>query len=127
MKTLPMYQVGVDHYLRAAVVGLLASLVSTWFVLTFGRFFALWLSLLVGFVVGEAIVWATNRKRGVGLQIVAVGCIVLGVLANRIMAILPFVLASGWRGDLIVRAITGDWSVLLFIGLASFVALGRLR
>ena len=74
-----------------------------------------WFALLLGFGVAEAASWAANRKRGVNLQILAIGCVLLGVAVSR-------VLLNARQGDLRL-----DFLQLLFIGLACAIAWVRFR
>ena len=74
-----------------------------------------WFALLLGFGVAEAVSWAANRKRGVNLQILAIGCVLLGVAVSR-------VLLNARQGDLRL-----DFLQLLFIGLACTITWVRFR
>ena len=74
-----------------------------------------WFALLLGFGVAEATSWAANRKRGVNLQVLAIGCVLLGVAVSR-------VLLNTRQGDLRL-----DFLQLLFIGLACTIAWVRFR
>jgi hypothetical protein len=74
-----------------------------------------WFALLLGFGVAEAASWAANRKRGVNLQVLTIGCVLLGVAVSR-------VLLNARQGDLRL-----DFLQLLFIGLACAIAYVRFR
>lgn len=121
LRPLPIYQVSTLMYLRAGAVALGLSLVTAllWWILL-GRFFYLsFISLIValglGYAVGELISRSVNRKRGVGLQALAVTSIVLSYVFRTIYA-----------GEFIL-----DVRLIVFesigLGLASIMAASRLR
>jgi len=87
LEKLPTYSVSVGFYLRAVGTALGLAVVggvSWWVVGTFLPFY--WLNLLlaagIGYVTGEVISIAVNRKRGTGLAVVAGVAVVLGYLVN---------------------------------------------
>lgn len=73
LKKLPVFEISPVFYLRAIAAGLAtaASLGAIWPFIPLGGFFLFFLALVIGYLIGEAISLATNRKRGPGLQIVA--------------------------------------------------------
>ena len=83
---LPTFDVGPSYYLRAAIAGVVTAVTGgiVWgFLLRLGIPFLPWLvSIGVGYLVGEAISLAVNRKRGRGLAITAGLSIVLAILVS---------------------------------------------
>jgi hypothetical protein len=78
LKRLPTYEVSTKRYLIALVVGLGVAIATgfLWALMvkaTTFLFFSLLISAAIGYAIGEMISLVTNRKRGVGLQVV--GCI----------------------------------------------------
>ena len=111
----PTYDVQPSYYLRAALAGGAVALVGgiVWGLLLSVHIpFLPWLSAIgVGYLVGEAISVAANRKRGTGLSVVAGLCMVLSILV------------SGYWPSLSVSFIF--W--LLLVGVASYMAISRVR
>ena len=73
----------------------------------------------IGYVIGELVSLATNRRSGPPLQAAAVGGVVVAYL-TRVAVLL---LASDWT----IRDIRRDGFGLIVMGLACFIAAGRLR
>jgi hypothetical protein len=73
LKKLPVYEVSTIFYIRAIAAGLATAgaLGAIWPFIPLGGFFLFFIALVVGYLIGEAISLAVNRKRGPGLQIVA--------------------------------------------------------
>lgn len=135
------YQADTTTLVRALAAGLVAALAlgAAW-----GRWidvglrrgapydWSFWFALLLGFGVAETVSWAANRKRGTTLQLIGIGCVLLGVVVSRIVLNLraarpvaldaflqrPFDLLGQLRLDL-----TG----LLFVALACAIAYVRFR
>jgi len=77
-------------------------------------FFVFFIALGIGYAVGEAVSWATNRKRGPVLQGIAVAGVVEAYLIRNLLegtAVIP-------SNDL--------WGYIL-VAVAAIVAAGRLR
>ncbi|MBI4216901.1 MAG: hypothetical protein HY687_05890 [Chloroflexi bacterium] len=74
MRRSPPYDPTLRHYLAAAgaSLGLGPLLGAAWAFLPAGDFFSLILGAGLGYALGEAVSLATNRKRGRGLQALAV-------------------------------------------------------
>ncbi len=78
LKRLPTYEVSAKKYITAVGVGL-GTAVATGFIWAFMVkaspfiLFTLLISAAIGYAIGELISLVTNRKRGVGLQVI--GCI----------------------------------------------------
>jgi len=73
LKKLPVYEISTIFYIRAIAAGLAtaAALGAIWPFIPLGGFFLFFIALVIGYLIGEAISLAVNRKRGPGLQIVA--------------------------------------------------------
>lgn len=85
MKPLPMLQVGPLHYLAALGAAVAVALVGglLWaFIAVAIPFLALWLVLGVGYLAGESVSLAANRKRGRGLQAIAAVTVLLAYLVQ---------------------------------------------
>ncbi len=133
-----VYQTGASVLGRALGAGLAAALLigAAWGFLNTaglsgrGYDWSFWFALLLGFGVAESVSLAANRKRGPNLQLIGIGCVLLGVVVSRFVlnaragrpagldALLPFDLAADPR-----RAVVQ----LLFIGLACAIAYVRFR
>jgi hypothetical protein len=86
------YETDVTTLVRALVAGVAAAVVigaawGLWYDAGLGPGagydWGFWFAVLLGFGVAEAISWAANRKRGVNLQLLGMGCILLGVAVSR--------------------------------------------
>jgi hypothetical protein len=73
LKKLPVYEISTIFYIRAIAAGLATAAVlgAIWPFIPLGGFFLFFIALVIGYVVGEGISLAVNRKRGPGLQIIA--------------------------------------------------------
>jgi hypothetical protein len=120
-----MYELEAGHFVRAVAVAAVAALplgfVGAILLPPSGRasFILLAIALLAGVgagaAMGEAILWATNRKRGLPLQVIAAGGIVLaGVLR---------VVFTGLDLHLVAQDLVGNFALVV----AVFSAWGRLR
>ena len=84
MQVLPTYAVSTDYYLKAVVFGFgVAGIVGV----LMGLFpaFEFWVALLMGIAVPEAVAFASNQKRGPGLQMVGVAAVVFGFALSRVV------------------------------------------
>lgn len=91
-----------------------------------------WFALLLGFGVAEGVSWAANRKRGVTLQAIAIGCVLLGTVVSRVLlnarALRPVGLEAFLSQPLLVaQNLRLDLVGLLFVGLACAIAYVRFR
>ena len=88
---LPTYTVSKSHYLKAGFTaigiaiacGLLWSLLNS--LIPYFLFFNIFIGAAVGYACAEIISLATNRKRGLGLTIIASGAVVLSYLVGLIV------------------------------------------
>ncbi len=73
LKKLPVFEISTIFYMRAIAAGLATAAVvgAIWPFIPWGGFFLFFIALVVGYVIGEAVSLAANRKRGPGLQIIA--------------------------------------------------------
>ncbi len=73
LKKLPVFEISTIFYIRAIAAGLATAAVlgAIWPFIPLGGFFLFFIALVIGYVVGEGISLAVNRKRGPGLQIIA--------------------------------------------------------
>ncbi len=121
LKRLPQYELGIAFGARglgaALVVGAVAGAI--WGVIPFG-FIGLMVGAGAGYVIGESVSIATNRKVGVPVQVIASAGVVLAFVVRG--AVLMSL--RNWEiDDILLRDVFG----LLALGLAIVVALGRLR
>jgi uncharacterized membrane protein YeaQ/YmgE (transglycosylase-associated protein family) len=110
-----MYELEAQHYIRAAAVAVVAALVIGVVAAVllpprpFGGIFRLVLALLGGAAAGTGLArtldWATNRKRGMVMQLFAAGSLA-GAFAVRILVSGDF--------ELVIEDVAG--AVLLAIG-----------
>ena len=115
---LPTYDVSVSYLARAVMASLLIGVAGGLVIVFIGRpllYGILYIAAMAGYgyLVGEVISVATNRKRGRALQLVAAG----GVLVSQVVVLLTGIAF----GDLY-----GLFD-LLGAGLATYVAFIRLR
>ena len=122
-RRLPTFDVSAGILARGAAAGLLAAtaIAFLWGLLPG---FSFWLGLLMGFVTGEAISWAANRKRGQRLMILAVACVLLGFVIGYAMLGRGAGLAVLVNPLLLLRL---NLFTLIGLGLASFIAALRQR
>ncbi|HEY0070820.1 MAG TPA: hypothetical protein VGE04_12715 [Chloroflexia bacterium] len=95
LQVLPTYALDASVYLKAAAFGLVAGgLVGA----VMGLFpaFEFWAALVMGIVVPEAVAVASNQKRGPGLQMVGIACVVFGFIVSRyVLSQWPFLILLG--------------------------------
>jgi len=73
LKKLPVFEISTIFYIRAIAAGFgaAAALGAIWSYIPYGGFFLFFIALVIGYLLGEAVSLAVNRKRGPGLQIIA--------------------------------------------------------
>jgi hypothetical protein len=127
----PVYDVRPLHYLRGAGAGLAVALIGG-LVAASVPFLGFLGLLLLGWLTGEAVTAAANRKRGTGLAAVAAAATVLGALGGPALLVaaelppgvpLDVRLAAGW--SVALARLLSLWG--LFLVLAAVVAAGRVR
>ncbi|MEA2574908.1 MAG: hypothetical protein QOH93_2206 [Chloroflexia bacterium] len=82
LQVLPTYAVDSSVYLKAALFGLVVGGL-TGVIMGLFPSFEFWGALLMGVAVPEAVALASNQKRGPGLQMVGIGCLVFGFVLSR--------------------------------------------
>ncbi len=122
VRRLPTFDVKPVYYLRGSVVGILVALVTgvIWgFLRAFSFGYFSWaLSIGAGYLIGEAVSQAVNRKRGPGLA----------WIAGISMGIAFVVSGLVWAGPPGLRYLLGrDILGLLVLGVAVFIAVNRVR
>jgi hypothetical protein len=90
MSRIPTYNVSGKYYLRAAGAGLgvAVAIGLVWAfvrIISFFGFFNFLIAAAVGYGIGEAISLACNRKRGIGLSVIA-GLAVIAAYVTSILA-----------------------------------------
>jgi hypothetical protein len=118
---LPTYELPPPYLLRGAGAALAAggALGVAWsgllsYELGFFGFIGLLLAFVIGYCVGEAVSWATNRKRGPALQVTAAG----GVIAS-------YIVRNVLEGAAAVP--TNDYWGYVLVAVGVIVAVQRLR
>lgn len=136
LRRIPTYALSPRHYLLALAVGLPSAIVGVVTGSIFSSFISIpliggfipWIiAFAVGLLTAEAISRATGYKRGVGLQVVAAICVVLGYFIGNPLALL----ATGYLlvGRIVLVpfwAWINPYSIIYLI-LAILAAVGRLR
>ena len=82
----PMYKVGPQHYLLAALVALPVSFVAGLIMQQLGWILAFFLGAAVGGLIAE-VVYRVTHKRGAGLAWLVSACILLGALPSALLAL----------------------------------------
>ena len=123
VRRIPMYNIGGLTLARAAgsALGGGISVGIAWWLFNplTSVFFGAIVGFVAGFAVGEIVSLGTNRKAGPALQAVAVGGVVLAYL----MRVALLFLTGVWA----MRDLRADLFGLIALGIASFIAAGRLR
>ena len=84
LQVLPTYAVPSTHYVKSATAGLVvAALIGV--IMGYFPDFEFWTALIMGLAVPEAVAVGANQKRGPGLQMVGVACIVVGFIISRVV------------------------------------------
>jgi hypothetical protein len=119
LKKLPVYEISTIFYIRAIAAGLATAAVlgAIWPFIPLGGFFLFFIALVIGYVVGEGISLAVNRKRGPGLQIIAGISVVVSYVIRSLIE-------TPQQGFLHIFA---DVYGLIALILAIIVAVGLLR
>ncbi len=95
LQVLPTYAVDASVYLKAALFGLVTGGVLGSVMGLFPAF-EFWAALIMGIAVPEAVALASNQKRGPGLQMVGIACVVFGFIVSRlVLARWPFLIPLG--------------------------------
>ena len=123
LKKLPVYEISTIFYIRAIAAGLATAAVlgAIWPFIPLGGFFLFFIALVIGYVVGEGISLAVNRKRGPGLQIIAGISVVVSYV---IRSLIESLIETPHQGFLHIFA---DVYGLIALILGVIVAVGLLR
>lgn len=85
LRSLPQFRVSSGHYLRAAGASLGIGAVGgfVWGLLPFGGFLAFMISAGLGYLIGEGVNRATNRRVDLGIKTIAALGVVLASIVSR--------------------------------------------
>lgn len=131
LRRIPTYDVSPWQYLQAAgtALGLGLVLGLGWTLLrgfpVFGFYLSFIIALAIGYVMGEAVSLAANRKRGRGLQVVAAFGVLLSYLVSR-MPLLALVAVPSLAAAGIMRALLDPFG-LLAVAVGIYLAASRIR
>lgn len=91
LKRLPVYEVPVIFYLRAIAAGLVsaAAIGAIWAFIPWAGFFLFFITLVIGYVIGEVVSLSVNRKRGPWLQIIAGVSVVVSYVVRSLIEASP--------------------------------------
>ncbi len=119
-----LYEVSVGSFALAAAACLGAALLGGWIiashVIGFG-FMGLWAGFLFGLGIGEIALRITGRKRGLKIELLAGGSVVLGILGGVAIDALTH---PGM--DIVVHQLLNPLNYALLV-LATVAAVGRIR
>lgn len=123
VRRIPTYNMSSTTFARAAGAAIAGGVVigGTWafFNVISYIFYGVIAGLAIGYLIGELVSLATNRKAGPPLQAIAVGGVVLAYVVRT-----GLLLGVGSWG---LRDLRADLFGLIVAGLAGFIAAGRLR
>jgi hypothetical protein len=123
LRRLPTFDVRASHYLRAALAGgvLGGGMGAIWGLITpwLNFFWALHYAVVLGiaYLVGEGISLSVNRKRGTGLAVIVAISLALAMGISAVF--------SGGFSEL--RTLLGGIFGLVFVGVAFYIAIQRVR
>jgi hypothetical protein len=115
LRSHPLYDVRPMQYLRGAAAGLAVGLVGG-FILHSVPFIGFFGPLILGWATGEAVTYGANRKRGIGLAVIAAGATILGAVGPLLLLGSPLIAFA---------SLFSLWG--LFVGLAAVIAVSRVR
>ena len=123
----PIYEVSAFYYTKAAGAGLGLAVAGgvVWALLRGIPFASILASIIVGVAIGEGISRVANRKRGLGLQVIAAMSVVTSSVTGKAMEAAFFYNLSGRGFREYVLSV--DVYMLLFLVVGVFYAVGRLR
>ena len=127
VRRFPIYEVSFLYYLKAAGAGLGLALAGgvAWALLRGIPFASIINSIIVGLAIGEGISRVANRKRGLGLQVIAAVSVIASSFVGKAIQAEFFYDLSGQTFMRYVLSV--DVYLLLFLGVGVFYAIGRLR
>ncbi len=136
LRRLPTYDLSPRHYTLALAAGLPSAIVSVILGGIFSRFLVIpfiggfipWIiAFAVGLLTAEAISRATGYKRGVGLQVVAAICLVLGYFIGHPLLLLVTTYLLVGRIPVLPFWTWLNFYSIIYLLLAILAAVGRLR
>ena len=95
LRRLPIYDISALNYLSGLGAGLAIALVAGVIWSRIPGFLFIWVPLLVGYLVGEGVSRAANRKRGRGLQVIAGLMVILSFVVMQLSRLSISVLGAG--------------------------------
>ena len=129
LRRLPTYDVGASNYaLAAAAAAVMAvALGGVWALLPLRGFFTVLIAAGVGYVAGEGVSLAANRKRSLGIQALAGVAVLLAFLVAHLGPFwLRFGLAPELLATLAFRSLL-DAAALLGLAIGIIMAVSRVR
>ena len=121
----PVFDVSAGQYLLAIVaavlLGCLLGVVGAVLEREFGRFLFVtgMLAAAVGYLIGEAVSRVANRKRGLGLALIAAGGVAVAFAVATAVTL--------WQPPLYRYDVMNIVFAMLFLGLAAYIAVSRVR
>ena len=138
LRRLPTFDVPPKLFLRAVAGGVGAAFAVgiVWGLLPMAGFFSFVLAAIAGYVIGQVVSRAANRRRNVWLKVLAVACVLLAFvvseLGSPLMRAMPL-LSSGAGGIVLlvlveglIRSIFLNPMAWLMIALGGFIATTRI-
>lgn len=122
VRRIPTYNVGGATMLRAAggavTAGIVIGVAWAFFNIVTYFFYGVLAGIGIGYVIGEIVSLATNRRSGPPLQAMAVASVVLAYIVRVLV-----LLATDWN----MADVRSDGFGIVVVLLAAFIAAGRLR
>ncbi|TAK27717.1 MAG: hypothetical protein EPO21_23585 [Chloroflexota bacterium] len=95
VRRLPIYDVSAANYLSALGAGMAMALVAGVVWSFIPGFVSIWVPLLIGYLVGEGVSRAANRKRSRGLQVIAGTMVFASFIVLQLFRLFVQIAASG--------------------------------
>jgi hypothetical protein len=127
VRPMAMYEVKPELLLRGLLAGVVSALIGAAIFLFFLRAFIFFTSFFYGFIVAQAIEYASNRKRGPTMQILGVACVLLGAFGALFLG--GFLMGGGSPATAMLAVMSvfrGDLLFFLFVAIASVIVWNRL-
>lgn len=126
IRPMAMYAVKPQDLLRGAAAGLASAVAAAFLFLLVLRSFIFFTSFIYGFIVSQAIEYASNRRRGPTMQITGVVCVIAGAFLALFLGGLLFGGGAAAGLVLMARVFAGDFFFFIFIIVASAIVWSRL-
>jgi len=90
-KRLPVYTIPAMSYARAVAAGFVtaSALGAVWPFIPYGGFLWLLIAMGIGYAIGEVVSLSVNRKRGIGLQVIAGSSMMLSYIVRSLIYAQP--------------------------------------